>query len=555
MLKFFIILLIILYQSIAHSKTSNTNFFNQKYLSSYFSALISFNNQNSEKSIKYFNLSKNLKKTHNKFLENYVFSLVENEEINKAIKEIRYSKNSDSQNFYQAKILLIIDEIKNENFLQAKIYLEELKNLSNDNRFELIITEIIQSYVHLFDTNQVIKDFNDLGKIGLITSAFQYCYLNSSNSLKYFEELINSEDGDYSRYLYFYFYNLIKNKEIDKVVMATNSIDFLNSNLLVLQSKNWVVEKKFEKFLEYFSCSRKEDLMSEFFYLISNLYSSQDNFVLSNFYLKLSFYLNPKFNFNLSLLAENYYLLNEHEKSKKTLNNFNKDNEIYEWYKIKRIAQIIDLQKGQKAALKYVEKNFNKINNPTTKTLFDLANIYKSFKNYSKSIEYYNLVLDKLDPNSLSYADTIYRRGSSYERMGNYDKSDADLTLSLKLNPDDPYILNYLAYSWLERNYNLNIAIEMLLKAYNQKKNDPYITDSLGWAYFLIGDYVKAEKYLNAALQISPNDPVIMDHYGDSLWHLGRKLQANYFWKNSLNLNDQGDLDEIKIKNKLINGL
>ncbi len=555
MLKFFIILFIILYQSIAHSKTSNTNFFNQKYLSSYFSALISFNNQNSEKSIKYFNLSKNLKKTHNKFLENYVFSLVENEEINKAIKEIRYSKNSDSQNFYQAKILLIIDEIKNENFLQAKIYLEELKNLSNDNRFELIITEIIQSYVHLFDTNQVIKDFNDLGKIGLITSAFQYCYLNSSNSLKYFEELINSEDGDYSRYLYFYFYNLIKNKEIDKVVMATNSIDFLNSNLLVLQSKNWVVEKKFEKFLEYFSCSRKEDLMSEFFYLISNLYSSQDNFVLSNFYLKLSFYLNPKFNFNLSLLAENYYLLNEHEKSKKILNNFNKDNEIYEWYKIKRIAQIIDLQKGQKAALKYVEKNFNKINNPTTKTLFDLANIYKSFKNYSKSIEYYNLVLDKLDPNSLSYADTIYRRGSSYERMGNYDKSDADLTLSLKLNPDDPYILNYLAYSWLERNYNLNIAIEMLLKAYNQKKNDPYITDSLGWAYFLIGDYVKAEKYLNAALQISPNDPVIMDHYGDSLWHLGRKLQANYFWKNSLNLNDQGDLDEIKIKNKLINGL
>ena len=547
--------MIILYQSIAHSKTSNTNFFNQKYLSSYFSALISFNNQNSEKSIKYFNLSKNLKKTHNKFLENYVFSLVENEEINKAIKEIRYSKNSDSQNFYQAKILLIIDEIKNENFLQAKIYLEELKNLSNDNRFELIITEIIQSYVHLFDTNQVIKDFNDLGKIGLITSAFQYCYLNSSNSLKYFEELINSEDGDYSRYLYFYFYNLIKNKEIDKVVMATNSIDFLNSNLLVLQSKNWVVEKKFEKFLEYFSCSRKEDLMSEFFYLISNLYSSQDNFVLSNFYLKLSFYLNPKFNFNLSLLAENYYLLNEHEKSKKILNNFNKDNEIYEWYKIKRIAQIIDLQKGQKAALKYVEKNFNKINNPTTKTLFDLANIYKSFKNYSKSIEYYNLVLDKLDPNSLSYADTIYRRGSSYERMGNYDKSDADLTLSLKLNPDDPYILNYLAYSWLERNHNLNIAIEMLLKAYNQKKNDPYITDSLGWAYFLIGDYVKAEKYLNAALQISPNDPVIMDHYGDSLWHLGRKLQANYFWKNSLNLNDQGDLDEIKIKNKLINGL
>ena len=166
-----------------------------------------------------------------------------------------------------------------------------------------------------------------------------------------------------------------------------------------------------------------------------------------------------------------------------------------------------------------------------------------------------NLVLSKLDPKSISYADTIYRRGSSYERMGNYNKSDSDLTLSLKLNPDDPYVLNYLAYSWLERNYNLNIAVEMLLKAHNQKKNDPYITDSLGWAYFLIGDYEKAEEYLKAAIEISPDDPVIMDHYGDTLWYLGRKLQANYFWKNSLSVDKDNDLDRNKIKSKLINGL
>ena len=95
----------------------------------------------------------------------------------------------------------------------------------------------------------------------------------------------------------------------------------------------------------------------------------------------------------------------------------------------------------------------------------------------------------------------------------------------------------------------------MLLKAHNQKKNDPYITDSLGWAYFLMGDYEKAEEYLQAAIEISPDDPVIMDHYGDTLWYLGRKLQANYFWKNSLSVDKDNDLDRNKIKSKLINGL
>ena len=336
---------------------------------------------------------------------------------------------------------------------------------------------------------------------------------------------------------------------------TSRSINSLNSNLLTSQSKKWINIGEFEKFSEYFSCSSKEDLISEFFFLISNLYSSQNNFIFSNFYLKLSLYLNTKFYFNYSLLAENYYLQENYELSKKILNKFNKNNEIYEWYKVKRTAQIIDLTEGKNNSLKYVENNFKKINDPSAKILFDLANIYKNFKNYEKSIKYYNLVLSKLDPKSISYADTIYRRGSSYERMGNYNKSDSDLTLSLKLNPDDPYVLNYLAYSWLERNYNLNIAVEMLSKAHNQKKNDPYITDSLGWAYFLIGDYEKAEEYLKAAIEISPDDPVIMDHYGDTLWYLGRKLQANYFWKNSLSVDKDNDLDRNKIKSKLINGL
>ena len=122
-----------------------------------------------------------------------------------------------------------------------------------------------------------------------------------------------------------------------------------------------------------------------------------------------------------------------------------------------------------------------------------MGNIYKRLKKYENSIKLYSNILPKLKQNSEAYADVLYRRGGSFERMGNYEKADIDLLKSLEIRPDDPYSLNYLAYSWLERNYKIEEAIQMLERAYNEKENDPYITDSVGWGYYLIGDYENAE--------------------------------------------------------------
>ena len=115
---------------------------------------------------------------------------------------------------------------------------------------------------------------------------------------------------------------------------------------------------------------------------------------------------------------------------------------------------------------------------------------------------------------------------------------------SLRANPNDPYVLNYLAYSWLERNYKINEAIEMLLIAYKKKQDDAFIIDSLGWSYYLTEDYKLAESYIRKALQIRPYDPVIMDHYGDILWKSGQKLQARYFWKNVIKINNNSNINK-----------
>ena len=138
--------------------------------------------------------------------------------------------------------------------------------------------------------------------------------------------------------------------------------------------------------------------------------------------------------------------------------------------------------------------------------------------------------------------------------MGKYKKADKDLLHSLKINPDDAYVLNYLAYSWLERDYKINQAIEMLEKAYSFKNNDPYIIDSIGWAYYLINDYLKAEKFLKRAVELMPDDPIVNDHYGDILWKLDRKIQARYFWTSVLNMDDTDEEMINNINIKIIRG-
>ena len=245
----------------------------------------------------------------------------------------------------------------------------------------------------------------------------------------------------------------------------------------------------------------------------------------------------------------------EYEKAKKTLKNFKNENDFYYWYRVKKEAQIIAKQKNVKESLNYLKSEFNKIENPNNKVLFDTANFFKNSKEYREAIKFYTKIIKSIDKNSKIKSDILYRRGGSYERIGMYQKSDEDLLNALKIKPNDAYILNYLAYSWLERDYKIDEAIIMLEKAYALKKNDPYIIDSIGWAYYLINDYEKAEKFLRKAVELMPDDPIVNDHYGDILWKLNRKIQARYFWTNVLNMDDADKEILEKINVKLLEGL
>ncbi len=427
--------------------------------------------------------------------------------------------------------------------------------LSENDRFNQAILQTLSQYIYVFKEKKILDNKKKFGKLSAISETLQRCFLGDENTDAYFINLINDMEGDYTRYTFFYLSYLIDNNEIDESEKIISDLNYINSTLLLSQAKSWIENKNIEKFASVFSCKNYNDVIGEFLFLISNLYSSQDDFERSNFYLNLSNFLNPKFIFNLSLVVENQYFNGEYKKAKKTLKNFKKDDKFFFWFRIKKEAQIIAKQKNKKESLKFIAAEFNKINQPNNKIFFDLANFYRNSKEYKMSIKYYTKIIDDLNGEDEIKSDLLYRRGGSYERIGEYEKADKDLLYSLEINPNDAYVLNYLAYSWLERNYKIDEAIQMLETAYASRNNDPYIIDSIGWAYYLIDDYIKAEKFLKRAVELMPDDPIVNDHYGDILWKLDRKIQARYFWTNVLRMEDAEKDMLKKINNKLVKGL
>ena len=554
-LKLILFIVFFIYQTFVFSKTTDEIDFNPKYISNYLSAIISENNHNSEDSIKYFNSSKILINKHEGYLKKYVINLTANGEVQKSINIIKQNKKKNNSKFFEANLLLLIDNFKKKKFNKNIELLNEFERYRNYGNYEYIIYDVLKSYNDLFLTREINLSDEKFGKLSLINEAFQYCYLNQTEASSAFINLINSDEGDYTRYLFFYFNNLIRNKDFESAKQISKTINVLESNLLIQQSKKWLDESNYNEFSRIFSCENEQDILAEFFFLISNFLAVDNNFKKSNFYSNISNYLNPKFYFNLTHLISNYIENKNYEKTKNLLENFNKEDEIYYWYKLKKVAQIIDDEKGHKESLLYIEDKFNNYSNPSRKIIYDMANIYKRNKEFKKSIKYYSLLLEKLDENTDAYSDVLYKRGSSYERMGDYESSDEDLLQSLSIKPNEPYVLNYLGYGWLERGFKIEDAIIMLDKAYNQKKNDPFIIDSVGWGYYLIGDYNNAENFLRKAIQLMPNDPVVSDHYGDVLWKLNRKIQAKYYWKSVLDSEkSESDLKKI-VKKKLLYGL
>ena len=186
---------------------------------------------------------------------------------------------------------------------------------------------------------------------------------------------------------------------------------------------------------------------------------------------------------------------------------------------------------------------------------FDYAEFLKNNEKFEESIFYYNKIINEVKKNHPLYVEATDGRGVAYERIGEWDKAEKDLLASLEVDPNQAYVLNYLAYSWIEQGVKIKKSLSMLEKANKLRSNDPYITDSLGWALFKLERYKESKDYLQLAVKLLPGDPIVNDHYGDALWKNGNEIQARYYWNYVLKLKKTENKLKKNIKEKLIKGL
>ena len=398
LIKYFKFIIIILFfnQNPLYSKSKSLNNFNANYLSNYFSGIVAHGNKNNSEALKFFRSSSYLINKHEPYLERYVYSLVLENKVKQAINEIKKNLTENNSNFYEAYIILVLDSLKKKDFKKSKNYLDQSYKFIKNDRYALVIYERLKQYLYVFEENKIPKSKKKLGNLSFINEVFQRCYLGDKNTQVYFQKLINiKSDIDYSRYIFFSINHLVENNKLVEAQDVVNNLDYLSTTLLISQGKKWVEEKKFKEFSKIFSCKNSNDAIGEFFFLVANLYSSNKNYDKSNFYLNISRYLNPKFKFNLSLLADNYYLNDNYEKAKKTLKYFNKKDNFYYWFKIKKQTQIISKELSNVEALNFINTEFKKIKDPSINMLFDIANFNKNSKKYQNAINYYDKIISK----------------------------------------------------------------------------------------------------------------------------------------------------------------
>ena len=326
-----------------------------------------------------------------------------------------------------------------------------------------------------------------------------------------------------------------------------------NSRNLLINQLNFEMERK--KIQNNFDCQNQSHVIAEIFYLTANALSSQSIYTFSNYYLNLAKYLNQDFKSYNTLLAENFYNMGELERSLEIYKTIDQQGEFFAWHSVKQRTRILIKRNKKEKALKLLTNSYNRLSEKNIFRTFDYAEFLKNNEKFEDAIKYYSEVLKRINENHPLYPEATDGRGVSYERVGSWDKAEKDLLSSLDAAPNQAYVINYLAYSWIEKGVKIEQSLKMLENANKLKSNDPYIIDSLGWALFKLKKYENSKFYLQLALKLMPADPIVNDHYGDVLWKNGDKIQARYYWKNVLEL--EGVKEDLKqnIKKKLISGI
>jgi len=526
-------------------------------ISAYLNGSILLNDKKYSEANIFFSKAQGLSGVHNNYNSQYVFSLVANGKINDANKIISGLDNAENSNalfkFTEGVYLL-----NSRNFFLAK---KKFQSIKSNNILFRELNNYIQLWLEmsLSSKKKIPDNFQtSFENIKLIQSLLLYEHIqNSEFYSKTSEEILKKKQ--LGRYHFFHIIYLIKKNNIDQAKeIVKNQLLNNPNNLLMKQSYIALDSNDLNFFTRNYESSNINHGISELLYLFANLFQQRDQIELSKFFASLSNYLNPNFAANKILNFQN--VLNQQGNvilDNQFLNDIASLGEEYFWYvNFKKLFFIEEKSEStNKIIINDLKKSLSKNKYFNFSKLMDMGNYYRSIKKYSIAIDYYNQAEQKADRRDLNWR-FYYFRGICNERLKNWSEAESDLLQSLKHSPKEYRVMNYIAYSWLERGVHYNRAIKMLNEAVQLSNwEHGYIIDSLGWGYYLLNDFKKAETLLELAYTKTPSEAEVYDHYADALWKNNKKIQARYVWNKAFQLESIDEKRAKKINEKLLNGI
>jgi tetratricopeptide (TPR) repeat protein len=295
-----------------------------------------------------------------------------------------------------------------------------------------------------------------------------------------------------------------------------------------------------------------EEGLAEVFYGIGDALAGEGGLDMGIIFLQFALYLKPDFPLAYAALAEAYESAKKYDLEMVVLDKIKPDSPLWLNVQIQKAFVLNSMERVDDAKV-LLEEMIAKTPDDV-RPLDALGNILRSHERYGEARDFYSRALALIAKPVKDNWTLFYARGVCNERLKDWPAAEADFKQALALSPEESLVLNYLGYSWVDQGQNMKQAMDYIRKAVKLKPDDGYYVDSLGWAYYRLGNLPAAVENLERAVELKPDDPIINDHLGDAYWKVGRTLEAKYQWQQALTLKPE-DEQVVTLKQKIEAGL
>ena len=450
-------------------------------------------------------------------------------------------------------LTLIMNDIKKRNFNSA---LEKTKKVKKDS-YERFSIPIIKAWVIAIEKKNYKKSIETINELEQDFAINGLRYLHMALINEYFEKYdeanifyeksINSFSSPSFRLVQLAGNSFERSGKIEKAKKLYLKFAKDSNDKLLISSE---IDRLNKKIIPNKKIHNLSDAMAELFTNISSTFRSDFTNKYSIIYTNFALYFKNDFEIGLIQLAE----LLENEDKFLLANQIYKQispRSIFNWHARIRKARNLEILGNNKEAVSLLNQ-MSEEKKDRYDSLQLLGDILRNYKKYSEAIKVYNKAISRIPEINESHWNLLYSRGIAYERFNKWEEAEQDFLKVLNLVPNEAEVLNYLGYSWIEKGINIKEAKDFLIKANRLRPSDPYVVDSLGWAYYKLQDYDNAVRELERAVSLNPTDPIINDHLGDAYEKKERILEAYFQWKKALDFKPEDKLKkqiEMKLKN------